>query len=910
MKPNAAKYEAFISYKHSRSQAFAETLEHDLKRYAKPLWRRPIPVFRDEKYLAATASPSLPDQIRIALESSTFLIYLASEEAARSPWVKDELEYWCSDPNRLQRLVIVLTSGDIVADPDSKQIDWDKSAALPSVLRGRLTKIPLYVDLSRVKSPSRASILEPEYRKAVNLIVARLRGIDPAELSDQAIREHRRSLRLRNTALLLIAALAIAFGLAASFASAQWNKAVQREREADSRRLAALSRVAAGEARADKALLLAAHANSVTSTFEARSALYSLVSEYDKLSKLLIVRSDSVTALAFSPGGDRLAAGGKAGSIIVWDLRTGRTIVRLQGHVGPVTGLAFSSDGEALASAGGDGLARTWNPATGKELEGAPAVHHPGGALAVAYFGPTNALISAGVDAKLNLPGPSGSSRQVVPLQLAQPEDSPRFSGAFSPDGVLFAAACQREILIWRVRCGTVLRRFRPQLERPLAFLAVRFTTDGTKLAVIAENGTFWIWDVRSGLQDGASSHGAPAGGLAWSPDASVLYTSGFDHILRAWDPRNLSKPPHILKGHRGINTIAVSKEGSRLATGEWDLEPDASTSVAVWSLRRPAIGFKLSDRSLASAPWITPGLAVSSDGRMVAWNDLNGSGHIWRTGPDRDVVLGRVAQSGDDSVRLVFSPDDRVLASVSDSHGIRLFDAGHGTELLKGALAGPRRITGLCFSEDSKRIVLVDRDGGIRVRTIETAAEEGAPGGLGNRADAIPVPYGGKGIAYCLAGRTLHVVEPSGRRSLSGTVPSDVDTRALALRAGGRVLATAGGFEGSVRLWDTSIAKGVPTQFSLNRVGARVLAFSPDSKILALGRMGSVLLLDAENQYGKLTEIAVEGRDTPGAISFGTNSRFLAFRTSGEIRVLPLELDAWIRCARTVANRTLDPSE
>jgi len=45
-----AKFKAFISYKHISSTGFAENLELAIKAYAKPIYRPPIAVFRDEKY--------------------------------------------------------------------------------------------------------------------------------------------------------------------------------------------------------------------------------------------------------------------------------------------------------------------------------------------------------------------------------------------------------------------------------------------------------------------------------------------------------------------------------------------------------------------------------------------------------------------------------------------------------------------------------------------------------------------------------------------------------------------------------------------------------------------------------------------------------------------------------------------
>lgn len=98
------QYKAFISYKHASSSEFAERLELALKSYAKPLWRPPIAIFRDEKYM--TPGLNLPQMIREALAQSEYLIYLASPEAAKSSWIKDELAQWCDDEDRRTRLII------------------------------------------------------------------------------------------------------------------------------------------------------------------------------------------------------------------------------------------------------------------------------------------------------------------------------------------------------------------------------------------------------------------------------------------------------------------------------------------------------------------------------------------------------------------------------------------------------------------------------------------------------------------------------------------------------------------------------------------------------------------------------------------------------------------------------------
>jgi hypothetical protein len=66
-------------------------------------------------------------------------------------------------------------------------------------------------------------------------------------------------------------------------------------------------------------------------------------------------------ALAFSPRGDAIAAGGANGTVHLWSVPGGQNLATLKGHVGPVVALEFSPTGRMLASSSTDATVKVWD---------------------------------------------------------------------------------------------------------------------------------------------------------------------------------------------------------------------------------------------------------------------------------------------------------------------------------------------------------------------------------------------------------------------------------------------------------------------------------------------------------------------------------------------------------------------
>ncbi|MCE9529905.1 MAG: hypothetical protein K8T89_01995 [Planctomycetes bacterium] len=77
---------------------------------------------------------------------------------------------------------------------------------------------------------------------------------------------------------------------------------------------------------------------------------------------------NSIYCVALSADGRTAAAGGKDGSLSLWDVKSGSQLKKWKAHAGDVTAVAFSPDDKHLVSTGSDLLGKIWEVPTGKAV--------------------------------------------------------------------------------------------------------------------------------------------------------------------------------------------------------------------------------------------------------------------------------------------------------------------------------------------------------------------------------------------------------------------------------------------------------------------------------------------------------------------------------------------------------------
>lgn len=250
-------YDAFISYSHSADGRLAPAVQEGLQRLAKP-WnkRRALRVFRDDTGLSA--NPALWSSISDALDEASWFVLLLSPAAAQSEWVGKEIGHWLAH-RPADRILPVLTDGELVWDPARADFDPARSTAVHPALFGALAEEPRHLDLRWAHDETDLDLRSSRFREAVADLAAPIHGIPKDELDSEDVRLHRRAQRLARGAVaalvLLFVASVAAAALAVSNASRADEAAVEARAEADRARaaetLADERRIEAEEQRAE-----------------------------------------------------------------------------------------------------------------------------------------------------------------------------------------------------------------------------------------------------------------------------------------------------------------------------------------------------------------------------------------------------------------------------------------------------------------------------------------------------------------------------------------------------------------------------------------------------------------------------------------------------------------------------------
>lgn len=459
----------------------------------------------------------------------------------------------------------------------------------------------------------------------------------------------------------------------------------------------------------------------------------------------------TIRALAFSPDGNHLLAGGQDGTLSIWDLRrppnpedgsANKTappnprVLSTRKHDKALNYVGYARQGEIILSAGDDRSATLWDsnteapqtsiawptltssagPASDNEIHAAAKKESDKGILSLDLSPNGEKLLTAGEDTVVRV-----YDVEERKLLLSLPHRDLVFSARYSPSGTRIVTACRDQLVrIFDAETGVLLRAIGPSSAsdalRESKALAKQtdghrgevrfavFSQDGQRLFSAGEDNMVILWDPETGQKIRTlQGHAGPITSIAESPDRRQLLTASEDNTARIWDVQT-GQALLSLEAHTDRLVSAIySPDGDTIATLSHD------GTVRLWQpKRRPHV------RIAAHNDWVRSAVFSPVPGqRFVLSASADGTGRIW----DLQSGLLRLELRGHPEWvnSAAYSRDGRFIVTASMDHTARVWNAESG-RLLATLQGHGDWIRSAAFSPNGEMIVTASKDKTARI--------------------------------------------------------------------------------------------------------------------------------------------------------------------------------------------------
>jgi WD40 repeat protein len=321
---------------------------------------------------------------------------------------------------------------------------------------------------------------------------------------------------------------------------------------------------------------------------------------------------DSVTCVAYSPDGSRIASSSVDQTVKVWDAKRGTAVATFRGHTGPVWSVAYSPDGSRIA-AGEVNTVKVWDAHRGAEI--AALRGHNGGVGCLAWSPDGSRIVSCGDNTVRVWDANSGAT-----IFTLRGHTQAVTSLAYAPDRYrIFSCSADQTVKVWDSQRGTEIVTLRGHTG---IVNSIASTRGAPCIATASVNGGFKVWDPRSITPIAIlRGHTSRVSNVSYSPDGTRLASASWDGTVKVWDPQR-GVEITTLRGLSGPSTfVGYTTDGSRIVAA------DITRRLLLWDVAGNLLPDEKPPQQLTSSN-------VSSDGKHIALIDDERIA-IWRRRPE-----------------------------------------------------------------------------------------------------------------------------------------------------------------------------------------------------------------------------------------------------------------------------------
>jgi WD40 repeat protein len=388
-----------------------------------------------------------------------------------------------------------------------------------------------------------------------------------------------------------------------------------------------------------------------------------------------------------------------------------------------VSGLAFLPDGKTLVTASGNGWVRFWETSTGKRLRELRSDKLGLRGFALSRDGKHLALggviVAEGSDPWLGVVRVLDTASGKEVRSFTRPERDVPQSLVFTPDGkFLMSLGGSGAVRIEEIASGTELL----QQKIPGDVISeMALAPDGNTLALWSGPNThhLYLWDWQGGeapRELNVPRYGANR--LCFSPDSKLLAASA-DHepIIRLWDTASGKLHKRLdLRADISIGGLAFHPDGKMLAVSDTGNRVGKGHSGGVLLLDSKSGTILREMLTPGDSPWR---VAFSCDGRWLA----AASGrriHVWDVRRGEEVAAD--TESHSDTIGQVAASAKGLIATASDDHTVRVWDAATGKQQRK--LQHGHWVRAIAVSPDGRLLVSSSLDDSVRLWDLGAGQE------------------------------------------------------------------------------------------------------------------------------------------------------------------------------------------